>query len=286
MCISSLGFTSYPFWDEYDDGYVNSSHKYCVENTSTDYFTNLAMAKAVAGDDISFRTFVQTGEGFEYTPNNNYTKGQFLWNANTNLAFGSKGTQYFPMVHPESLKNYSDGTCASGLLDATGEKTKYYVWAKEVNQQIAAVDDILMNATNKGYMSTGGYAKTKATDVVSEIKLYNTNTVSSWTDPVETIRNTIVDSTKGYNGATVSSSDTTYGAFVGCFEMNKDSKYAGNHAMYIVNFNADNENTNTITVNLGSSKEVTVIYNGETRVMTADKVVQTLSAGEAVLVVY
>lgn len=277
-----VSFTSYPFWDEYEDAYINSFHKYCVENTADTYFMNLAMAKDVADKrGLTFRTFIQAGEGFELEPNGNYKKGQFLWNANTGLAFGAKGLQYFPLVHPGSLQNYADGSCASGLLDGNGNKVDsgahpYYTWAQEVGRQVDAVEDILLQANNKGYMATGGYAKTKGTDVIKNIFCYK-----EWN--FATIQMNVVDS---YAGVTLASSDRTYGAFAGCFEMEETSKYAGKHAMYIVNFNADTENTNRVTASLGSKKEVTVIHNGVTKTLTASQVSCDLGAGEAVLLLY
>ncbi len=282
MQPSVVSFTSYPFWDEYEDAYINSHHKYCVENTADTYFMNLAMAKDVADKQgLSFRTFIQAGEGFELEPNGNYKKGQFLWNANVGLAFGSKGLQYFPLVHPDSLQNYADGSCASGLLDSKGNPVKsglhpYYTWAQEVAKQVDAVEDILMQANNKGYMATGGYAKTKGTDVIKKITCNKGLNIA-------TIKMNVVDS---YAGATVTSSDETYGAFVGCFEMDADSKYAGKQAMYIVNFNADTENTNRVTASFDSAKEVTVIHNGVTKTLTASQVSCALGAGEAVLLLY
>lgn len=266
--LSFVSFTFYPFWDEYDG-------KSKGVDSAKNYFMNLAMAKDIANKkNISFRNFVQAGEGFEEEPNNNFTEAQFKWNANINLAFGTSALEYFPLVHPASLKNYADGTCASGLLDGDGKLTKFGEWATSVNKQAAAVDEILLNATNEGYMSTGGYAKSVATETVGKIEMWENATSK------KTITNTIHTS---YNSATVTSNDSTYGAFTGCFKITS-GEYAGKSAMYIVNYN--DTAANNITVNFGSSKEVTTIYQGVKTTQNASTYTSSIAAGDAVLVIY
>ncbi len=265
--LDFVSFTYYPFWDEYS---ANSG----VEKAEN-YFTNLAMAKDIANKkNISFRNFVQAGEGFEKEPIENFTEAQFKWNANINLAFGTSALEYFPLVHPASLKNYSDDSCASGLLDGEGHLTKFGEWATRVNKQAAAVDEILLHATNEGYMSTGGYAESVATNTVKSVSMKKGLTTS------ETFKNTIHTS---YNAATVTSDDDTYGAFTGCFKITS-GEYAGKSAMYIVNYN--DTATNNITVTFGFSKEVTTIYQGVKTTQTGNSYTTSLAAGDAVLVVY
>ncbi len=244
------------------------------------YFTTLAMLKDTAEKkSVSYRTFIQAGEGFNdislgaYT-DAAFTEAQFKWNANMNLAFGTSALEYFPLVHPDSFANFSDGSCASGLIDSKGNLTKFGEWATEVNTQAAAADEILLNASNEGYMSTGGYAKSVATDTVKNVNM-NTDRTSS-----EKITNTIYSS---YEGATVTASDTANGAFTGCFEITSGD-YAGKYAMYIVNYS--DVNTNTIKVNFDASKEVTAIYQGVKTTQTGSTYTATLAAGDAVLVVY
>ena len=267
-----LGFTYYPFWNEYPSMADNATVQ-----TSKNYFTNLALVKDVASTKgIPFRTFVQGGEGFEYEPTVEYKEGQFKWNANIGLAFGSKALQYFPLVHPESLKNYGDGTCASGLIDSTGNQTKFGEWATNVNKQVAAIDDVLMNATNEGYMSTGGYATTVATDTIKSITMYSKYLGSYGYGDKKTVTNTIHTT---YAGATVTSDDAIYGAFTGCFRLQD-----GRHAMYIVNFSDANDNK--ITVTFDSSKTATTVLNGVEDTITGTTITKKLGAGEAVLVVY
>ena len=269
--MSFLSFTYYPFWNEY------TGMEDAAVETSENYFTNLALVKAAATTNgIPFRTFVQGGEGFEYEPNGDYTEGQFKWNANIGLAFGSKAVQYFPLVHPESLKNYSNGECASGLIDSEGTLTKFGQWATSMNAQVAAIDDVLMNATNEGFMSTGGKATTVAADTIQSITMNSQYWLGIAVGDEITVTNTIHSS---YAGATVTSNDATYGAFTGCFTLED-----GRHAMYIVNFSDVNDNT--ITVSFDGSKTASTILNGEKETTTGTTITKTLGAGEAVLVVY
>lgn len=269
--------------DTYQLDFISSTfYPFSEDGLLERYFTTLAMLKDTAEKkNVSYRTFIQAGEAFEETKNlpdgyteKTFTEARLKWNANMNLAFGTSALEYFPLVHPDSLANYADGSCASGLIDSTGKLTKFGEWATAVNTQAVAVDEILLNATNEGYMSTGGYAKSVATDTVESVKM-TTGITSS-----EKITNTIHSS---YADATVSASDTTYGAFTGCFEITSGA-YAGKHAMYIVNYS--DVNTNTITVSFGTSKEVTTIYQGVKTTQTGSTYTTTLAAGDAVLVVY
>lgn len=242
-------------------------------NNPTKYFQNLAVARDVAANNnIPFRTFVQVGDGYEtdYYTANTPSEGEFKWNVNTNLAFGSKGISYFTLLEHEVFAA-KHGNGKSGLIQADGSTTTlWYSYAVDSNKQIAAVDDVLMNATNKGLMSTVGKAKTYVTDVVRSVEMKK-KSYSSSTYVKTDIHNS-------YAGATVTASDTTEGAVIGCFE------YGSKHALYIVNYNT--KSANNITVNFDSSKTATYTYNGTTASSTGTSLNVNLQAGEAVLVVY
>lgn len=279
-----ISYTRYPFWN--DASQQDSGEDGTVQKMKG-YFTNLALARHVAKEkNIPFRSFVQAGEGFENASTllgdagyPNPSEGEFKWNANTALAFGAKGIQYFTLVQLDSHVDYADGTPASGLIDKNGKKTCWYDYAVDVNKQVAAIDEVLMNAESAGIMATGGYAKNNAYNTVDAIELYEK---SGWsTSSKGTVSATVSDS--AYAGASVASTDNTYGALTGCFEVT-GGKYKGKHAMYVVNFNP--EDNNTVVINLGESKTATTILNGETTVETAFSLTRTLGAGEAVLVVY
>ncbi len=285
---SEISYTYYPFDQDKTKNGVSGD----VEGASQ-YFQNLLIARTVADDaGIPFWSFVQAGSNWNDdatgsiapTTNNCPTRGEFKWNANTALAFGAKGIQYFPLIQPEFFANTTGGSKdykRNGLLGANGEPTSWYAYAQEVNAQIAAVDHVLMNATNEGLMSTGGYAKSQATDVVASMILYE-KTSDSWYQPSDkyTARETLTTTIHtSYANATVSASDATYGALTGCFATGD-----GQHALYIVNYNPSSDNT--ITVNFGSNKAVSIVTNAVAEEMTTSVVTKTLGAGEAMLIVY
>jgi hypothetical protein len=195
--------------------------------------------------------------------------------ANIGLAFGAKGLEYFTLVQAEGLKTYTDGSCANGMVDKDGNKTKFAEWSKNANTQAMAVDDILLNATNKGFMSTGGVATSSAVENIMSISMKKGVFAGS-----EKFTNNIYTS---YEGATVSSNNTEYGAFTGCFEIT-DGEYSGKHAMYIVNFSDKGDNTVTVDFT-DNTTAATTIHNAVESETTGDITI-TLGAGEAVLVVY
>ena len=246
------------------------------------YFENLAMAKYVSENEnnIPFWAFVQVGDGFQHNEitANNPSKGEFKWLANTALAFGAKGIQYFPLVQPEGFKDIDENTSSNGLLNKKGEKTEWFDYAVDVNAQVAAIDEVLMNATNDGLMSTGGYAKSQATDKVATMELREK--VDGWLSSSYELRETINPYTirSSYNGATVTSSESTYGALTGCFT------YGEKHALYIVNYNVEGDSTIKVDFTDDNTK-ATTIHNAVKSEKTGD-IQMTLGAGEAVLVVY
>ena len=264
--------------------FMSSTHYPYLNNTSGSgetmwcYFMNLAINKAVAkAEDVELRTFVQGMAADNNDMNENYSEAQLKWNANMNLTFGTSALEYFPLVQPGSFQTYSDGSCASGLLDKDGQLTKFGEWATSVNKQVQAIDGILLNASHEGFMAIGGnssYATTIARENVEEITM-TTNWLGTKT---ETISHTFIEEADGYEGAKVIATDSTHGAFAGCFEISAEK-----HAMYIVNFNDAGENT--ITVDLGDGVTATAIYQGTETPYSGDFNI-TLAAGEAVLVVY
>lgn len=284
-----VSFDYYPFWScNIDKGYIGDG----VEDASQ-FFENLAMVRYAANkNSIPFRTFIQTGDGFEATNGtleaNTPSEGEFKWQTNISLAFGAKGIQYFPAVQPDGFLDLNDSTVSSGLLDKDGNKSEWYDYAVDTNKQIAAIDEVLMNATNEGFMSTGGYAQSQATSVVDSMTLKKVSYSYNWFGEkryvykdVETIDTAeIYSNDTGYYGAKVTSSDSTYGAFTGCF------KYGDKHALYIVNYNVNEGTTNTVTVNFGSSVSATTILNAVTEAKTGTSMDFKLAPGEAVLVVY
>lgn len=279
-----LSNTRYPFWSKALDTKDGKTIDGTVVSEIKSYFENMAMTRYVANENgIDFRSYVQVGDGYEVqstlneNDKGNPGRGEFKWNANTALAFGAKGLMYFPAVQPENFVDYSDGTVGSGLIDKKGNTTVWYEYAKEVNAQVKAIDDVLMNAESKGIMATGGYAKTNAYDTVKEIKLYKSTIFDLSPEKI----NATLSGTS-YSGATVTGTDSEYGVLTGCFQLT--GKYEGKHAMYLVNFNPDV--SQNVTVTFDGETAATYILNAKTTKETAKSVTKTLGGGEAVLVVW
>ena len=278
----ALTATCYPFRYRYKE---NDWAGYGVDDASS-YFTNLAMLRSVSKEkNVPFWTFVQTGEGFDFDSFGELglpTEGMLNWNVNTALAFGAKGIQYFPAVQPSYFYDLDDGSCASGLIDDSGNKTQWYDYAVDVNAQIAAIDEVLMNATHEGLMASGSstaYARTQATEVVDSIDLKQEKLWGLYYETVETLEMEIFSESNKYNGALVSSSDSdTYGTLTGCFA------YGDKHALYIVNYNPNE--SNTIQITFDSDVTATTIHNAVNQTYEGNSISMELGAGEAVLVVY
>ena len=125
------------------------------------YFWNLDLIRTKAQtQEKPFWAFIQAGsqwnnEGNAMASEESYypSESQFDWNVNTSLAFGAQGIQYFPLVQ---TKNFAtDNVNAewdferNGLISVWGGKTPWYYYAQEMNKQIAAIDEVLMNSVNK-----------------------------------------------------------------------------------------------------------------------------------------
>ena len=179
-------------------------------------------------------------------------------NVGTQLAFGSKGIQYFTLFQPTYFAPVKDenGTVSdydfdrNGLIGADGTTTKWFDYAKAMNAQIEAVDVVLMNSMNKGVIVTGSEAREHMG--TSQYLMEGT----SWRELA------------GVEGNT----------FIGCFN------YKGNTALYVVNYDLEKEQT--ITLNLADTYRVTVIENAEKESMLTDRIVLEFSAGNHALVVF
>ena len=144
----------------------------------------------------------------------------------------------------------------SGIIGANGAKTEFYEQAVTVNQQITAVDEVLMNCVSKDILAIGAKAQSQ-----TEIKK---------TSYAELI------------GVTVSQEtfmDRYYpaGAIIGCFD------YHGKTTLYVVN--NDYENAHDITMKFDGTHELSLISAGMTRQECVSECTIRLTAGDAVLVV-
>lgn len=262
-----LSYDNYPFTN--GDNYA--AHHGLINMAHTSYFKNLkAAATSAAQSNIPFWAYVQSGNNFslnaETTTNHNPTMSQVFWNVNTALAYGAKGIQYFPLIQPNyygAVAKDENGNITSqdfgrnGLIGANGEPTRWYNFAKQVNQWIAKVDHILMSCSGTEVIACGDYAQ----------------------------RATGISTNAAVNGTTVSSSNSDYGAIVGVFD------YYGKKAYYVVNNHYDNSGENgdvydTVTLNFGSSKNLTVYEeSGEPTTSQASSLSLNIRYGCAALVV-
>lgn len=235
-----------------------------------EYLQNLVMVRnAAKNNDIPFWSFVQAGSNWNddielmsATTNNTPSEGQFKWQANIALAFGAKGITYFPLIQPHYFALTKGGTLdykRNGLIAEDGSINSWFGYAQQVNKQIAAVDEILMNATNKGVIPVGTYAKNNITSSLNN--LGDTNLVISNYGKL----------------SSVSTTGTTYGAVVGCFD------YNGKTALYVVNYDVNTARDITLTFSESVTADVTI--SGSATEKSGSSMTLSLGAGEGALVV-
>ena len=209
------------------------------------YLWNLRIVREVALEKgIPFWSYAQAGRNWSTdsngttTVNNTPTKGQLFWNVNTALAYGAKGIQYFPLVQPPEFTYGEKGTFdykRNGLLGADGNETIWYGYAKEANNQIKTVDEVLMNATSKQVLWTGY-------DVYQAI-------LTGGVSDGEILENITTE----YKAYATSSGEVQRpcSTIVGVFD------YQGKTAYYVVNY--DMEETRTVTLEFYETQEYTVL---------------------------
>ena len=197
---------------------VLSYDKYPFETANRgredEYFWNLGLMREYAIEHkIPLWSAMQCGDQWnlttdteKYWPN----EGEFNWQVNTNLAFGTKGVQYYSLLeYPGSAEAETEmfDTYRSGLIGVLGNKTQWWYYAQKVNQHIAAIDHILMNSVNKGVLATGKDSRW-ATSMCSDKTMLEG---SSWRELA----------------------DVKGDALVGCFN------YQGKTALYVVNYSTE-----------------------------------------------
>ena len=180
------------------------------------------------------------------------SRGEFLWNFNTLLAYGSKGILVFPMIQsinysfaPNNTFNFT----RCGLLGADGSLNDWYFYLQEATQQLSAVDHILMHAKNEQILAAG-FDAGKATALLPEAK-----------------------DEGGYRELESVDGD----ALVGCFN------YEGGTALYVVNYSM--EENQKITLNFTGNYGYDVTQKGEQRFESGKKLTLSADAGEGIMVV-
>ena len=229
---------------------------YSGNSTVSQYFENMSIIRKYAEQyNIPFWSFIQAGndwntdksstEGYFYSPN----QSEFEWNVNTSLAFGAKGIQYFPLIQPGSFYADCKDYRQNGLIGADGNTNQWYGYAKKMNTQIAAVDEVLMNSVNKGIILSGS-----ASAVSAETSEY------------------LIPS-----GSFQALQSVSGDCLVGCFN------YQGKTALYVVNYSTDAK-TN-VTLALNKTYTVTTVQNANSSSEQTNNITLDMAAGEGVLLV-
>lgn len=242
-----LSYDIYPFME-------NNS----LENANL-WFQNMSVIRSNAEEvNIPFWTFVQAGSQWndakEHFDTNGYypEEGSFNWLVSTALAYGSKGIQYFPVLQPPHFAYTSTDDLdfeRNGLIGAWGNKNRWWYYAKEINKQIVAVDEVLMNSVNKGVLLSG-------------------TSMDGHFDKVEYVL-------EGKSWRELK--NITGESMVGCFN------YQGKSAFYVVNY--DTEYAQAITLDFYDNYNMRVIQKAETSYVDTNRLELTMNAGEGVLVV-
>ena len=194
----------------------------------------------------SWWLFIQAGGYFDgHSQHRMPTEGEFHWNINTALALGAKGIAYFPLVEPPEWINF-DIANKNSLINQFGAKTQYYFYAQKANNQIAAIDHVLMKSRNMGAIVTG-----------NSPAILRDNTLSNFRQ------------LKSVSGSP---------SLVGCFDCN------GGTALYVVN-NSTAETAAEITLNFDKKYGYEVIQRGIKAEIAAKSFTLKLDAGEGALVV-
>lgn len=180
------------------------------------------------------------------------SEGQLHWAINTTLAYGAKGISYFPLIQPLQFsyaKTEPYDSQRNGLIGAWGNKTQWWYYAKKANEQIAAVDHVLMNSVNKGILVSGESAvkETRGQDAVMK--------GTSWREL----------------------KDIAGSAMVGCFN------YQGKTAFYVVNY--EDEYKQLIDLEFFNTYKLTVIQRTETSYIETNNLTLDMNPGEGVLIV-
>lgn len=245
--VPYLSYDRYPFNEGNDLTYAN------------DYFINMSLIREAAENaGIPFWCFVQAGaqwnDAMAHFDSEGYwpEQGAFLWQANTSLAFGAKGLQYFPLLQPywfAYAQTEDFDFERNGLISAWGTKNRWWYYAQIANTQIAAVDEVLMNSVNKGVIASTAKVRGDFKDVPYVMD------GDAWRELI------------GVSGD----------AMIGCFN------YYGKSAFYVVNY--DIEYAQNITLKFSDNYNMKVVQEGETAYFATDSLELTMTAGEGVLVV-
>lgn len=247
-----LSFDRYPF-DEEEEGYMDR------------YFYDMSVVRKVAKENnLPFWTYIQAGSQWAgngkakefdsegYYPN----EGEFDWNVNVALAFGTQGINYFPIIQPYHFayaKSTSFDFERNGLIGAWGNKNRWYYYAQDMNKHIGAIDEVLMNSVNEGVLVSGEQA-------TEDMQLAKQNGVllegTSWRE-LKSVAGDVM---------------------IGCFN------YQGRTALYVVNYST--EYAQKVDLTFHGSYDWTMVQQAETKKCTGRDVRLDMLPGEGILLVF
>lgn len=232
-----------------------------TRGTQSLYLWNLAVLREYAEKyEIPFWNFIAAGsqwsdgatrfDSSEYVP----TEGEFDWTVNISLAMGAKGISYFTLIQP-IFYAYAESKPfdfeRNGLIGAWGNKTRWYYYAQAVNEHIGVIDEVLMNAKNKGILATGENSKKDCIDT----------------------REALLE-----GGSFRELQNVDGDALIGCFN------YQGKTALYVVNYSW--EYAQDITLHFQDTYKVKVVQKSNTSYVEGDSMTLNMTAGDGVLLVF
>lgn len=222
------------------------------------FFALDLMQRQARSKQVPFWAYIQAGSQWNdsgkrfdsesYFPN----EAEFNWNVNTALAFGAQGITYFPLIQPYHFA-YAKSTDwdfqRNGIIGAWGNKTRWYYYAQNISKQIQEIDEVLMNAVNKGVIVNGKQAVEDTGFAECIIK----------------------------EGTFRELASVSGDAMVGCFN------YQGKSAFYVVNYSM--EYAQHISLDFNGTQNMKVIQNAETSHVKTDNLTLDMAAGEGILIV-
>lgn len=245
----------------------------CDATNAVPYFVTLDIIRNASLEyDIPFWSYVSAGGDNRPDEHTGLTdqdripsEAETYWNASTVLALGAKGIEWFPLIQPYYYayngSNEEFDTDRQGLIDMNGENNVYYDWAKNVNEHVTAIDEVLMRSQSAGVIMTEGHGFTQMSLSGMSAKLNATVDNTAW---------------EGHHLKAVETDNKEYGAMVGCFD------YRETEAYYVVNYDVTKEQT--ITLKLDGSYDYRQIADAKETYGTSDTITLTIPAGKGILI--
>lgn len=223
-----------------------------------------------AENNIPWWGYAQAGGNFEGAGETAFrivSEGELNYNVNTMLAFGAKGIMYFPCCVPMGYAENDDiNPNDNGLINKYGQKTPRYYYAQQINKQIQACDEYLMNCIFKGVIQKSGSNGNDG------------NHPSVYSVPYARSGDTYTYRKNSYGIlSSVSSSASDY-YLVGCFD------YGDANAYYVVNDSFVDDDA-AITLNFNANHNYLIIQRGVVGTLSAKRSFGLrLAAGEGAFV--